>query len=262
MNASQSIESAAARLLQAQLTKTPCAPVRDLIDAADLATAYAVAQRNTDHWLAQGRRPVGRKIALSAKAIQRQLGVDQPTYGVLFADMCFAEGQEIDFGALIQPKLETEIAVVLGRSLDHGRHTVADLIGAIAYVVPAIEIVGCRIAGWDVSAADFVADNSAASVFVLGSSPRKLSDFDIVRCTMATTRRGETVSLGSGAACLGNPLNALVWLADTLAAHGQPLQAGEVVMSGSLGPMTVIGAGDTFDSRIEGLGRIGVSFSG
>lgn len=256
------IEQAAARLLQAHLAKTPCAPVRDLINPADVATAYAVAQRNTDHWLAQGRRPVGRKIALSGKAIQRQLGVDQPTWGVLFADMCVAEGQEIDFGTLIQPKLETEIAVVLERPLEHGRHTVADIIGAIAYVVPAIEIVGCRIAGWDVSAADFIADNSAASVFVLGSRPRTLADFDIVRCSMATTRRGEQVSAGSGAACLGNPLNALVWLADTLAADGQPLQAGEVVMTGALGPMTVICAGDSFAAQIEGLGRIGVTFSG
>lgn len=255
------IAQAASRLMAAHRSNTPCLPIRDLIPATDIEAAYAVQQQNTRHWLALGRRPVGRKIALAARAIQQQMGLDQPAYGMLFADTCLAEGAEIYFDALIQPKLETEIALVLERPLNHGQHTVADIISAVAYAVPAFEIVGCRIAGWDVSAADFIADNSAASMFVLGSRPKKLSEFDIVRCRMITECQGEQVSLGTGAACLGNPLNAVVWLADKLAQAGQPMQPGDIIMSGSLGPMAMMKPGDVFDAQIEGLGGLSLRIS-
>lgn len=254
------IECAADRLRTAQLHHTPCSPIRDLIADTDIESAYAIQRHNQAHWTTHGRRPVGRKIALASRMVQQQMGIDQPTHGVLFADMCQPEGAAIDCATLIQPKIETEVAVILGRPLDHTHHTFADLIGAIAYVVPAFETVGCRIADWDVSAADFIADNSAGSHLILGSRPRKLSDFDIVRCKMITERHGETVSSGSGAACLGNPLNALAWLADKLVSIGQPLQAGDIIMTGSLGPMATISPGDTFNAEIEGLGKITAHF--
>jgi 2-keto-4-pentenoate hydratase len=254
------IERAAERLRKAQRHNTPCPPVRDLIAATDIESAYAVQRHNAAHWTAQGRRPVGRKIALASRTVQQQMGIDQPTHGVLFADMCLPEGADIDCATLIQAKIETEVAVILERPLPHAHHTLADLIGAIAYIVPAFEIVGCRIAGWDVSAADFIADNSAGSRLILGSRPRRLSDFDIVRCKMLTECHGETVSSGSGAASLGNPLNALAWLADNLANAGQPLQAGDIIMTGSLGPMATISPGDTFNAEIEGLGKISANF--
>lgn len=142
----------------------------------------------------------------------------------------------------------------------HAKQIAPALIGAIAHVVPAFEIVGSRIANWDVSAADFIADNSAGSRLILGSRPRRLSDFDIVRCKMLTECHGETVSSGSGAASLGNPLSALAWLADNLANAGQPLQAGDIIMTGSLGPMATISPGDTFNAEIEGLGKISANF--
>ena len=184
---------AAERLRWAHEALKPCAPVRDLIRPDDLVAAYAVQEKNVAQWCRQGRRLVGSKIALSSKAIQEKLKVGHPTYGKLFADMCVAEGVDIDFGALIQPRIETEIALVIDQPLDHERHTVVDMIGALAYALPAFEIVGCRVADWDVSAADFIADNSAGSHFVLGSRPRKLAEFDILHCQMATTRRGEVV---------------------------------------------------------------------
>ncbi|MBE2294126.1 MAG: fumarylacetoacetate hydrolase family protein [Phycisphaerales bacterium] len=255
------IKAAAARLHRAQETLTPCQPVRDLIPADDLETAYAVQQCNIDHDCQQGRRLIGSKIALSSKAIQEKLKVRYPTYGRLFADMCLAEGVEIDFGTLIQPRIETEVALVIAKTLDHERHTIIDMIGAVVYAVPAFEIVGCRIANWDVSAADFIADNSASSYVVLGSRPRMLSEFDIVRCQMRTTRRGEVISSGSGASCYGNPLHALIWLADALAKADQPLQPGDLVMSGSLGPMVPIEAGDVIEAHIDGLGPIRARFT-
>jgi 2-keto-4-pentenoate hydratase len=261
MNTSDAIEQATERLLAAHASRVPCAPIRDLVDARDGVGAYAVQERTTAHWLRQGRRVVGRKIALSSKAVQRQMGVDTPTYGALFADMCVAEGVDIAFGDLWQPRVETEIALVLDRPLDRDRHTVLDMIGAVAYALPAFEVVGSRIAGWDVKLSDFVADNSAASMIVLGSRPRTLAEFDIVNCRMKTVRRGELVSSGDGRACCGNPLNALVWLADTLVAHGRPLQAGDVVMTGSLGPMVPVAPDDIFEAEIEGLGRLGIRFA-
>lgn len=257
----ESIAQAAERLRMAHETLTPCAPIRDLIRPDDLASAYAVQKKNVAHWVGQGRRLVGSKMALSSKAIQEKLKVGHPTYGRLFADMCVAEGVGIDFGRLIQPRVEAEIALVIARTLDHERHTVADMIGAVAYVLPAFEIVGSRIVDWNVSAADFVADNSAGSYFVLGSRPRGLADFDIVRCRMSTLRNGEEVSSGTGGACHGNPLNALAWLADALARDRTPLQPGDIVMTGALGPMVPIAAGDVFDAEIEGVGAISVRFT-
>lgn len=255
------IEAAAARLREAGAAARTCAPVRDLIGADDLAAAYAVQRANHRHWISAGRRPIGAKVALSAKAIQEQMGVSAPTHGRLFADMCWAEGQEVPVSRLVQPKLETEIAVVLARPLDRVKTTVPDVLSAIAYAVPAFEVVGCRVEGWDVKIADFVADNSAASQIVLGTTPKKIGDFDPFRARMETRRAGDVVSTGVGAAVAGNPFAALAWLADALVAEGTPLGEGDVVMTGSLGPMALIAAGDRFEAEIEGLGRIETVFS-
>jgi 2-keto-4-pentenoate hydratase len=261
MSDTSAILAAADRLARARASGETCAPVRDLIGADDLAAAYAVQTENHRIRIARGERPIGAKVALSSKAVQAQMGVGHPTHGRLYADAVVAEGVEIPFSALIQPKLETEVAIVLERPLDRIRHTVADVISAVAYCVPAFEIVGSRVTGWDVKVADFVADNSAASHVVLGTRPKKLADFDVLRCRMETRRADAVVSSGTGAACAGNPLAALIWIADTLAAEGRPLQAGDLIMTGSLGPMAIIAPGDRFEAEIEGLGRIETAFS-
>lgn len=254
------IEQAAERLWQAHSSSQPCAPVRDLIGATDVAAAYAVQQINTERWINQGRRLVGRKIGLTSKAVQKQLGVDQPDFGMLFADMCVADGEAIDISRIIQPKIEAEIALVIERPLTHAKHTVADIINATAYALPALEIVGSRVANWDIRLTDTIADNASSGLFVLGSRPVRLDAFDIVNCGMLMERRGDQVSIGAGAACLGNPLHAAVWLADVMASVGNPLQAGDIIMTGALGPMVVAAAGDVFEARIEGLGQVSASF--
>jgi 2-keto-4-pentenoate hydratase len=261
MTETSALLTAADRLARARATGETCAPVRDLIGADDLAAAYAVQRENHRIRIAAGERPIGAKVALSSKAVQQQMGVGHPTHGLLFSDGVVAEGVEIPFSALMQPKLETEVAMVLERPLDKGRHSIVDLLSAVAWCVPAFEIVGSRVTGWDVKVADFVADNSAASHVVLGTRPKKLADFDVLRCRMETRRAGEVVSSGTGAACAGNPLAALLWIADTRAAEGRPLQAGDLIMTGSLGPMALIGPGDRFEAEIEGLGRIETAFS-
>ncbi|ACD15881.1 2-keto-4-pentenoate hydratase [Paraburkholderia phytofirmans] len=261
LNAVQRIADA---LWRAQQTGVPVAPVRNAIaelggDALD--AAYAVQRVNTERQLAAGRRLVGRKIGLTSKAVQTQLGVDQPDFGMLFDDMSIADGEEIALSRTQQPKVEAEIALVLARDLPHERNTIADLIGATAYALPAIEIVGSRIANWDIRLTDTVADNASSGLFVLGNRPVKLGAFDIVHCGMAMERRGDPVSVGVGAACLGNPLYAAVWLANTMTRVGAPLKAGDIVLTGALGPMAAVQAGDVFTAHIEGLGSVSASFA-
>ena len=256
-----SIQQAAKTIRKAAETGKPCAPVRDMLPDGDLDAAYAVQERNTEYWLAQGRRLVGRKIGLTSVAVQRQLGVDQPDYGMLFADMSISSGEEIEIGQLLQPKIEAEIAFVLCDDLDEDRLTTADLINAIAYALPAIEIVDSRICDWDITIIDTIADNASSGLFVLGDSPRNLSDFDLRLCGMAIERRGEVVSVGAGAACLGNPLYATRWLAETMARAGRALCAGDIILSGALGPVVTAEPGDVFQAHILGLGTITASFS-
>ncbi|ASV34845.1 2-keto-4-pentenoate hydratase [Pseudomonas reactans] len=255
------IELAASRLWQAELDGIPCEPVRDLIGIDDVELAYAVQQINTERRLKEGRRLVGRKIGLTSKVVQQQLGVDQPDFGMLFADMCLADGEEIANRRVLQAKVEAEIALVIERPLDQGKHTIADIIRATAFALPAIEIVGSRVANWDIKLTDTIADNASSGLFVLGSRPVKLDAFDIVACGMVMERRGDQVSVGMGAACMGNPLLAAVWLADTMARLGQPLQPGDIIMTGALGPMVAAASGDIFEANIQGLGRVRASFA-
>lgn len=258
---------AAEQLRTAEQTGVACAPVRELIAAAaqtgqsELDMAYAVQKINTDLALSQGRRLVGRKIGLTSVSVQRQLGVNQPDFGMLFADMARQDGADIALGDLMQAKVEAEVALVLAHDLPHAVHTVADIICATAFALPAIEIVGSRIANWDIRLVDTVADNASAGLFVLGTTPVALSELDLRLSGMSMELCGEPVSVGAGAACLGNPLNAAVWLANKMVEVGSPLRAGDIVLTGALGPMVAVKPGDVFTARIEGLGSVTAAFA-
>lgn len=252
-----------AERLRGSYAGEPVPPVRDELPAGDVEVAYQVQEVNTAHWLAAGRRLVGRKIGLTSAAVQRQLGVDQPDFGMLFADMAVDSGAEVPAGTLLQPRVEAEIAFLLGRDLDTEEPTTADLLRAVEVALPAIEIVDSRIAGWDIRITDTVADNASSGMFVLGTTPRRLDDpaLDLRLAGMVLERAGEPLVFGAGAACLGHPLHALRWLAATMVRAGRPLVAGDVVLSGALGPMTPVVPGDRFEARISGLGAVGVGFS-
>ncbi len=258
---SEAVQTAAERIRTARETVTPCAPVRDLFAADDVEAGYAVQNVNTEHWLAQGRRLVGRKIGLTSPAVQKQLGVMQPDYGMLFEDMAFADGEPVPVRDMMQPRVEAEIAFVLGRDLDEVV-TPAEVMRAIEYAVAAIEIVDSAVADWDIRFVDTVADNASSGRYVLGSTPRKLGDFDPVLCGMVMERAGEPVATGVGAACLGSPITAATWLAKKMRTVGRPLRAGDLVLSGALGSLVPVSAGDVVEARINGVGTVRAVFEG
>ena len=258
---SPAVVKAADLLAEATRTGVACPPVRDLLDGGGLETAYAVQQLNVRRGVDAGRRIVGRKIGLTSPAVQRQLGVDQPDFGALFADMAVPDGGEVPLGRLLQPKVEAEVALVLGRDLPERECTIVDVLRAVDFALPALEIVDSRVRNWDISLVDTVADNASCGLYVLGATPVPLTAVDLRTVTMTMTRGAETVSEGTGADCLGSPLTAAVWLASALAQRGDPLRAGDLVLTGALGPMTPAAPGDAFEAHISNLGSVRVRFA-
>jgi 2-keto-4-pentenoate hydratase len=256
-----SLHDDAARLLRQAYAGGAIAPLRDFLDPVDVAGAYAVQEINTRLWEAQGRRIVGRKAGLTAVAVQRQLGVDQPDFGVLFDDMRVADGGRLDPGLCLQPKAEAEIAFVLGADLPSTETTAEQVGAAVAGVHAAIEIVDSRIADWKITFADTVADNGSSAFFVLADEGKSLNGLDLYTAGMVMEVNGEIVSVGAGAAALGHPLNAAAWLARTLAARGEPLRRGDILLAGALGPMVALNPGDHVVARVGGIGICNLTYA-
>lgn len=256
----QEFEAAAAALADARRLRRACPRISETHGIRSLEQAYTVQEINTVQALDQGRRLSGRKIGLTSKVVQQQLGVDQPDFGMLFADMEIVDGGEVATSRLIQPKAEGEIAFVLGKDLPHADTTLAELARAVEYVLPAIEIVDSAIENWNITLADTVADNASSALYVLGRQPTKLSGLDLRLEGMVLEKNGQPVSLGVGAACLGHPLDACLWLARTMAVAGRPLRAGDVLLSGALGPMTPVAVGDALHLQLTRLGEVSCRF--
>lgn len=256
------IAQAAAQLRQATETGETCSPVREIVGTeTDIDVGYAIQDVNTQADIASGRRVAGRKIGITSKAVMEQVGVDQPDFGTLFVDMEYGDGVPIEPGLLLQPRAEAEVALVLEHDLDHGEHSFNDIIKATAYALPSIEIVDSRIADWNIRIVDTVADNASCGLYVLGGKPVPLSAVDLRTIPMRMDVDGETVSTGEGAACLGHPLHAARWLADMMSRRGTPLQAGDVVMTGALGPMKPIAVGQTVVCDFGPLGTVTTSLA-
>lgn len=235
-------------------------PLRDGLDALDAEGAYAVQTINTRFWEGQGRRIAGRKAGLTARAVQQQLGVDQPDFGVLFEDMRVPDGGYLDPAGLIQPKVEGEIAFTLGRDLSDPNTTADMVAAAVASAHASIEIVDSRIADWRISFADTVADNGSSAHFVMTDDGRPLPGLDLYSAGMVMEINGAIASLGAGAAALGNPLNAAAWLARTLAARGEPLKRGDILLAGALGPMVALQPGDHVRVVVGGIGECSFTY--
>jgi len=250
----------AARRLREAYGGEAIAPLREAVTPHDAEGAYAIQSINTRFWEANGRVRAGCKVGLTAKVVQAQLGVDQPDFGILFNDMEISDGGVLPLSSALQPKAEAEIAFILRSDLTGDRIDVATVSDAIGGVMAAIEIVDSRIADWKISFADTVADNGSSAFYVLSGTPKPLADTDLYSCGMVMEVNGNIMSLGAGAACLGHPLNAVTWLAQTMAARGESLRAGNVIMSGALGPMVAIKPGDVVRATIGGLGTASFSY--
>lgn len=254
-----SLELRIATSLRDAYAGPPIAPVREYV--SDTGSAYRVQEANTRFWLAAGRKLRGRKIGLTSPAVQRQLGVHEPDYGMLFADMCVLDGETVDLSKLLQPKVEAEVAFVMGRDVDRDDLQITDIISAVDYCLPALEIVDSRIADWNIRLVDTIADNASSALYVLGTRPVRLRDVDLPRTRMRLVRDGSVeVSQGEGRACLGNPLHAALWLARTMVECDRPLSAGDVVLAGAFGPMVVPSDGDRFCAQFDGMGTVEIGF--
>lgn len=254
------IELAAKQLREAADSGITCEPIRNLIGEKDLKAAYEVQEINTAIRIENGASIVGCKVGLTAPVVQKQLGVDQPDFGMLWDDTEISNGGEISVKALMQPKAEAEIAFVLKEDLDKETLTSVDVISAIDYAITSIEIVGSRISNWDIKITDTIADNASASHWVVGHKPMKLDAIDLINCKMTMYNNGKIVSEGFGNACLGSPINAVLWLARKMKELGKPMRAGQIILSGALGPMVNIKAGDNIKVEIEGIGEVSASF--
>jgi 2-keto-4-pentenoate hydratase len=253
---SETVEAAADRLITARTSTTPCAPVRDLLGDSDVDAAYAVQELQLELRLAAGERLVGRKIGLTSPAVQAQLGVDRPDFGPLLDTMVRADAEVVQRAEFMQPRVEGEVAFVLRADLGDPRSTVVDVLRATEFLLPAIEIVDSRIAAWDIAITDTIADDASAGAVVLGTTPVSPRGLDLTDVSLALEHDGELVSSGVGAACLGSPVRAVTWLARECARRGRPLQAGEVVLSGALGPMAALDRPGCYRAELSGLGHV------
>jgi 2-keto-4-pentenoate hydratase len=251
------IDAAAAALWQARTDRSPIAPISQTFGIASLQDAYKVSSANVSRHSGAGHRIVGKKVGLTSKAVQQQLGVDQPDFGTLFDDMEYLNGQAIPTARLMQPKIEAEVAFVLAHDLPQKSPSWSEFIHSIGYALPALEIVDSAIADWKISLVDTVADNASCGLYVLGDQPSPLGAVSLGNLGMQMTVNGITASVGTGAACLGHPLRAAYWLAQSLAALGDGLRAGEVILSGALGPMVPVKAGDIVQADLGSLGSVG-----
>lgn len=253
---------ASRRLLDAASKRIPCEPIRELLPEGTARDGYDIQALVTAEALAQGRRIVGRKIGLTSPAVQAQLGVDQPDFGTLFADMALCDGETVPIDRLLQPRVEAEVAFVLGSDLSRPDVTPVEVIRATEFVLPAIEIVDSRVIDWDITIVDTVADNASSGLFVTGARGIPLTSVDLAGISMELRNgHGSVISSGTGRACLGHPVISVAWLARTLAELGEPLSAGDTVLSGALGPMVPAAPGSAFEAVIDGLGTVRLTFA-
>ena len=249
-------------LLAALLQRTTVEPIRTRFEAATVDDAYAISTHMLEQRLAAGEKLVGRKIGLTSEAVQMQLGVNEPDFGSLTDRMMYRNAATISIAEnLIQPKIEGEIAFVLGETLTGPDVTEEDVIRATEYVSPCFEIVDSRVRDWDIQLIDTVSDNASCGLFVLGDDRADPRDLDLRECAMTVYNNDEVVAEGVGAAALGSPAYCVAWLANTLARYDVELRKGDVVLSGSLVPFLPVVAGTTMRVDISGIGSASVTFS-
>ncbi|NLH80933.1 MAG: 2-keto-4-pentenoate hydratase [Phyllobacteriaceae bacterium] len=248
-------------LRTAETDRRAIAPLKASHPAMTLEDAYAIQLANVRHRIDRGGRIVGKKVGLTSKAMQSFLGVAEPDFGHLFDDMLFDEESVLPLGRFLQPKVEAEIAFVLGATLKGPGVTVLDVLAATRAVVPSFEIIASRIVDWKIGIEDTIADNGSSAGLVLGGRPMPVDAVDLKHVGLVLEKNGRIIDTAAGAAVLGHPAVAVAWLANKLGSMNVALEEGEVVLAGSLTKAYEVAPGDVFTATFGGLGSVKAVFS-
>lgn len=247
-------------LFEALRNARQIAPLTDREPGITIKEAYQVQLHTIERRIGEGERVVGKKIGITARAVMQMLKVDQPDFGHLLSGMTYNEGESLEAKQFCQPRGEGEIAFILNKDLAGPGITGPQVLAATDCVMPAFEIVDSRVTDWKIKIQDTVADNASAAAFVLGDNVVSARRVDLATCGMVLEKNGEVIGTGAGAASLGNPVNAVAWLANKLGELGIVLKAGEVILSGSLSIMFPIQAGDVLRMSLNGIGNVSCRF--
>lgn len=254
------IQEFALKLLAAEDSRQAIAPLTQEYPDLQVEDAYQVQLSIIEAKRAKGLTVVGKKAGVTSKAIQQMFGVSEPDYGHLLDDMILAEGESLNCSMLIQPKAEPEIAFILDKELKGPGISAADVLAATKYVLPVLEIIDSRIMDWKIKLPDTIADNASCGKVVVGGNVRKVDGIDLRLIGVMLEKNGEVVATGAGAAVLGNPANAVAWLANKLATLGQSLKANELILPGSLTAAVDVSAGDHVRATFDHLGAVSMKF--
>jgi len=258
------IDQIASQLDQAMQTGVPIPPITETHGIKEPAVAYAIQNRWTNMRLERGDKVIGRKIGLTSKAIQTQLGVDEPDYGNLWQSS-FYEAKNgkvtIPAGDFLQPRIEGEVAFLIGKPIREPGVTPKQILDATEACAMGIEIVASRIADWKIKLVDTIADNASYGGFTLGPWDKEMKNADLAVLAMTVHQNGELVAEGLSSAALGSPLRSTAWLANKLLQFGVSLEPGDVVISGGITKMFPVKAGDEFHFTLTGQPDLTVMFS-
>ena len=253
-------EALAADLAQAERSRVPVSPLTSVHPDIDVVDAYEIQLINIRRRLADGATVVGHKVGLSSEAMQKMMGVDEPDYGHLLADMEVFEDVPVKAGAYLFPRVEVEVGFILADDLPGAGCTEEDVLAATAAFAPSIELIDTRIRDWKIALCDTIADNASSAGFVLGAARVSPKDIDIKGIDAVLTRNGDVVAEGRSDAVLGNPVTAVAWLARKVDSFGVRLKAGDIVLPGSCTRAIDVGPGDEFVADFDGLGSVRLSF--
>lgn len=254
------IADISAELIEAEKTRVPIQALTERFPDVSYEDAYAIQLKTFDSYVKNGAVIVGKKIGLTSKAMQDQMNIREPDYGMISNRMVVREGAAIPMSSLILPKIEPEIAFLLKEDLKGPGITVADVIAAAAGVMPSFEIIDSRYRDWKITVKDSISDNASAGIMILGGKLTPINDLDLRYVGMVLEKNGTVVSTGAGAAVLGNPAQSVAWLANKLTEYGITLKKGEFVMSGSLVQAVTVEAGASLRATFDRLGSVSVSF--
>lgn len=248
-------------LAAAEVARTPIPPLRETWPALDVVDAYEIQLLNIRQRLAAGATIKGHKVGLSSLAMQQMMNVDEPDYGHLLSDMECLEGTPVSAGAYCMPRVEVEVAFILGETLPGEGCTEADVLAATESVAPSIELIDSRIQNWNIKIGDTIADNASSAGFILGPERVRPGDIDLRSIEARLRCNGEQVAEGRSDAVLGNPVTAVAWLARKVASFGVTLEAGHVILPGSVHRAIDAHPGDSFEAEFDGLGTVRLAFT-